>query len=43
LTIHDVSLLLRHADVKTTERDINADSKKRLHDVVAKRALTLVK
>jgi|RhiMethySRZTD1v2_1073278.scaffolds.fasta_scaffold253665_2 integrase len=42
-TIYDVSLLLGHADVKTTERYIGADQKKRLHELVAKRALTLVK
>ena len=42
-TIYDVSILLGDADVKTTERYIGADRKKRLQELVAKRALTLVK
>ena len=42
-TIYDVSRLLGHADVKTTERYIGADEKKRFHQLLAKRALTLVK
>jgi hypothetical protein len=42
-TLYDVSLLLGHADVKTTERCIGADNKKRLHELVDNRALMLVK
>jgi integrase len=42
-TICGVSLLLGHADAKTTARYIGADQKNRLHDLVAKRALKLVK
>ena len=42
-TLYDVSILLGHADVKTTERYIGADKKKRLHELVAKRELTLVR
>ncbi len=42
-TLYDVSLLLGHADVKTTERYIGADKKKRLHELVERRALKLVK
>jgi hypothetical protein len=41
-TIYDVSLLLGHADVKTTKRYIGADQKKRLHELVAKRTLTVI-
>jgi integrase len=42
-TLYDVSLLLGHADVKTTERYIGADRKSRLHELVARRPLMLVK
>ena len=42
-TLDDVSILLGHSDVKTTERYIGADKKKRLHELVEKRALTLVR
>jgi integrase len=42
-TLYDVSLLLGHADVGTTERYIGADKKKRLQELVSRRALTLVK
>ena len=42
-TIYDVSILLGHADVKTTERYIGADRKQRLHDLVSRKPLKLVK
>ena len=42
-TIYNVSLLLGHADVKTTERYLGvADKKKRLHDLVARQPLRIV-
>lgn len=42
-TLYDVSILLGDKDVKRTERYIGANQKKGLHELVAKRALTLVK
>jgi integrase len=43
-TIYDVSILLGHADVKTTERYLGvADKKKRLHDLVARPMLKAVR
>jgi integrase len=43
-TIYYVSILLRHADVKTAERYLGvADKKKRLHDLVARPILKVVR
>jgi integrase len=43
-TIYDVSILLGHADVKTTERYLGvADKRQRLHELVARKPLALVK
>jgi hypothetical protein len=38
-----IARLGKHRDVRTTERYIGADRKKRLHELVAKRTLALVR
>jgi len=43
-TIYDVSILLGHANVKTTERYLGlADEQKRLHELVARPSLKIVR